>query len=147
MMMPLVAANSEASCRAAMLSPFTFLTEFLADDLAHALEGDVLVVAALGLVAGVKIGLGQLLRLLQALGQPDAAHHAGGLVILPARADQVAAHHRLDRQRLQFFHHDGAVAHLRFLFLALHHALRVDAGQVIRHHVAELAEPRSWRAR
>ena len=84
--------------------------------------------------------LGELLRLLQALGQRDAADRAGLLVVLPARADDVAAHHRLDRQGLQLLHDDRAAAYLLALF-RLHHSLGIDAGELVRNHMAQAAEP------
>ena len=62
------------------------------------------------LVDGVKIGVGQALGLAQAGRQLDARDLAGGLVVLPARAGDVAAHHALDRQHPQLAHGHRAPA-------------------------------------
>ena len=58
-------------------------------------------VAQVGLGAGGVDGLGQLVRLLQALGQGDAADLAGLLVAGPAAAGDVAADNALDGQHGQ----------------------------------------------
>jgi len=105
------------------------------------LERDVLVVAFLGLGGRGEDRRGELLRLLEAPGQLDAAHLAGLLVVLPARADEIATHHRLDRQRLQLFDDDRPATHLRLLVFACNHALRVDPGELVWHHVCEPLEP------
>ena len=52
-------------------------------------------------VAGVKIGSGSCSRLDQPGGQRVAADLAGGEVVLPARAGEVAADDALDRQHLE----------------------------------------------
>ena len=71
---------------------------------------------ASALVAGVKIGCGQL--------RGAAAGPAAARCRRPCRYCwysfqpeplEVAAHHRLDRQRLQLLHHDRAALHLRLL--------------------------------
>ena len=67
------------------------------------------------LAAGVKIGSGSLSALLQARRQLHAADRAVCLVFLPAAAGEVAAHHRLDRHRLQALDQHRAAAHLRAL--------------------------------
>ena len=54
-----------------------------------------------------------MLGLPQAFRQRDAADCAAALVVLPARADQVAAHHGLDRQRLETARDDAAALCLR----------------------------------
>ena len=72
--------------------------------------------------------------------QRDAADGAGLLVVLPAGADHVAAHHRLDRQRLEALDDDGAAAHLVAL-VGGDDRFRVDAGELVGHDVAELGEP------
>ena len=53
------------------------------------------------LVAGVKIGSGQALGLREALGKPVAADLAGGEVVLPPGAGQVAADDAFDREHLE----------------------------------------------
>ena len=104
-------------------------------------KADVLVVLAqVGFRGRREDWLGQFVGLLQAGGQRDAADGAGGLVILPARTDQVTAHHRFDHDRLQAFRNDRAAAHL-LRFAGGDHAFRRHAGQVVRHDVAEFLEP------
>ncbi len=76
----------------------------VADQLGGALEVDRLVVAHLGLRARREDRLGQLLGLAQARRQLDPRDRAGRLVVLPARAGDVAAHDALDRQHLQLAH-------------------------------------------
>ena len=83
---------------------------------------------------------GQFFRFFQSGGQLDAAHHAGHLVILPARTDDVTAHHRFYHQWLEFTHDHRAAGDL-FALIRRHHRLRRDAGQVVRYHVAEFLEP------
>ena len=81
----------------------------VAEDLGGAVEVDVLVVVAhLGLRGGREDRLGQLVRLAQALGQRDPADLAGALVVLPARARDVAAHDALDREHLELLDEQGA---------------------------------------
>jgi hypothetical protein len=52
-------------------------------------------------VDGVKSGCGKPLRLRQAFRQDVTADLAGGKVVLPPRAGDVAAHHALERQHLE----------------------------------------------
>ena len=79
-----------------------FAGEVLFQHLDALLVGDVLVVVAqVGLGAGGVDGLGQLVRLTQALGQGDAADLAGLLVAGPAAAGDVAADDALDGQHGQ----------------------------------------------
>ncbi|MCY1236217.1 hypothetical protein D9M72_488630 [compost metagenome] len=96
--------------------------------------------AHLGLGGRGEDRLGQLLRVLQAGGQFDPAHLAGGLVILPAAAGEVAAHHGFDQDRLQALDHHGAALDLLH-FLRRDHGFGRDAGLVVRHDVREFAEP------
>ncbi len=93
------------------------------------------------LVAGVKMGCGSFCACCRPLGSSMPQILAGLLVVLPARADDVAAHHRLDGQGLQLLHHHRAALDLRLFVFALHHALRIDAGELVGNDVAELAEP------
>ena len=60
--------------------------------------------------------LGQAIGDLQAHGQGDAADRAGVLIVLPAGADQVATHHGLDRQGLEFADQHSASFALGHLF-------------------------------
>ncbi len=64
------------------------------------------------LVAGVKMGSGELLGLPQALRQLDPAHGASGLVVLPAGPGDVAAHDALDREHLELLDQHRAAADL-----------------------------------
>ena len=67
------------------------------------------------LVAGVKIGAGSLLAFCRPGGSGTPQTAPALLVLLPAAAGQVAAHHRLDRHRLQALDQHRAAAHLRAL--------------------------------
>ncbi len=82
----------------------------VADELGGSVEVDRLVVADVGLRAGREDRLGQLLGLAQPLGQRDPGDGAGGLVVLPARAGDVAAHDALDGEHLQALHDQRAAA-------------------------------------
>src|SRR5262249_35074068 len=79
-----------------------FLRHLRADDLAGLGKGNVFVVlAGRPLGCGREYPLRQLLSLSQPRRELDAAHHSRLLVVLPPGADDVAAHHRLDQQRLE----------------------------------------------
>ena len=71
------------------------------DELGGLVARDVLVVTARRLRRRREDRLGKLLRLLQTLRQPVPADLARRLVVLPARARDVAAHDALDRQHLE----------------------------------------------
>ena len=104
-------------------------------------EADVLVVPTeLGLFRRREDRLRQLLGLAETLRQRDAADRTASLVVLPPRADQVAAHDRLDRERLQLARHHRPAPHLRALGRR-YDALGIDAGQVVGHYMAEPVEP------
>ena len=104
--------------------------EVLFQHLDALLVGDVLVVVAqIGLGAGGVDGLGQLIRLAQALGQGDAADLAGLLVAGPAAAGDVAADDALDGQHGQL-----AAEHTVALELGLAEELG-HVGGVHRDHV------------
>ncbi len=106
------------------------------------IEADVLVVVAYGgLGRGREDRLRQLLRLLQAGGQGDAAQRAGRPVILPARTDQVAACDRLHRHRLQPPRHHRALLVQREVGTRRQHLGQRHVEQVVRHQVRSLAEP------
>ncbi|MCY1369893.1 hypothetical protein D9M69_569530 [compost metagenome] len=77
---------------------------------------------------------------MQAGGQLDAADRAGGLVVLPARADQVAAGHRFHQDGLQPLDHDGAAAHL-VDFVRRHHVFGLHARGVVRQDMGQLLQP------
>ena len=85
-------------------------------------------------------GRWQLRCLLEPSGQRDATDAAGSLVVLPARPDQIAARHRLDRQRLQAPGDDRATTNLLALS-GRHYRFGVDARQVIGHHMRQSLEP------
>ncbi len=95
----------------------------------------------LGLGGGCEDHLGQPVGLLQPFGQRNAAEGAGALVVLPPRADEITAHDRLDRQRLEFLHDDRSAPDLRGFVRALDHRLGGRTVQVIWHNVRELPEP------
>ncbi len=82
----------------------------------------------------------ELVGLAQAGRQRDPADRAGRLVILPARTDDIAAHHRFHQDRLQALGDDRAAFDLIQLVRA-HHALGCYARHMIRHDMAELVEP------
>ncbi|ABA49009.1 hypothetical protein BURPS1710b_0998 [Burkholderia pseudomallei 1710b] len=105
------------------------------------LERDVLVVMAhLGLRGGREDRLGELLRVRQAGRQLDAAHLARRLVVLPAAARQIAAHDRLDEDRLKPLDDDRAPLHLLDL-VGGDDRLGRDARQMVRDDVREPVEP------
>jgi hypothetical protein len=64
------------------------------------------------------------------------------LVLGPAGTDQIAAHDRFHRQRLETFDHHGATGHL-IPFFSADHAFRRIAGQLVRHDVRQLANQKS----
>src|SRR5215211_1594536 len=106
----------------------------VADDLSGAVEVDVLVVVAnLGLGRRREDRLGQLLRLLEPVRQLDPADGAARLVVLPARARDVAAHDALDRHHLQPLDQHRAPAEI------LGHVGHGD--QVVRADLAGALEP------
>ena len=77
----------------------------------------------------------------QARRQLDPADPPGALVVLPARADQVAAHHRLDRQRPQTLNdHRTAGEHGEF-GRVMDPGRQFVVGEVIRHDVLRAREP------
>ena len=102
MMMPRSAARRAANAVDFQGPGAHLLGQFGADAVDDDIEADIfIVVACRRLGAGREDGFRQLLGLAQAGGQSDAADGAGGLVILPARADDVAAGDGFDRQRLE----------------------------------------------
>lgn len=103
--------------------------------------GDVLVVVAdLGLGGGSVDRLGQLVGLLQALGQLDAAHLAGLLVAGPAAAGDVAAHDALNGQHGQLTAHHAVAVELGLLE-ELRHILHVHAQHMVGQQIAGVIEP------
>jgi hypothetical protein len=73
--------------------------------------------------------------------QGNAAHLAGRLVVLPAGADQVAARHRLDRQRPQAPRHAAAQPVDGRVHAGREHALQRAVEQVVGHQRACPPEP------
>ena len=97
-------------------------------------------VADLSLGGGGVDGLGQLLGLLQALGQLDAADLAGLLVAGPAASGDVAADDALDGQHGQLAAHHAAALVLGLLE-ELGHLLHVHAQHMVGQQVAGVVEP------
>src|SRR5690606_1244993 len=114
---------------------------FLADLVDDMGEVDVFVVhAEFGLGRRREERFGQLAGLLQAGRQLDAAQRAGGLVVLPAGTDQVAARHGLDEDRLEALDHHRPAAHLVEL-VGRHHVFGPHAGGMVGQDVRQLAQP------
>ncbi len=87
--------------------------QVLAHLLDHGLETDVLVVLAqLGLAGGREDRVGKLARLHQPLGQCDAAHRAGLVVVDQPRPREVAAGHALDGDHVELPDHQRAAENL-----------------------------------
>src|SRR5690606_24771227 len=63
-----------------------------------------------------------------------------GLVVLPARADEIAARHRFDQYRLEALHHNRTSGYLISL-VRRNDVLRVDTGRVVGQDVSELLQP------
>ena len=80
------------------------------------------------LVDGVKIGCGNCCASFNPGGQRNAADHSRLLIVLPARAGDVAAHDRFDRQRLELPHHQRAAFDLVAL-VRRNHGLGSDASR------------------
>ena len=119
-----------------------------ADRLSRLFEGNVLVV-----VAGLGLGGRREDRLAAAWlaffkpGGSSTPHtDCVCLVLLPAAAGEVAAHHGFDRQRLQALDEHRAAPHLRAL-VGCDHAFGVLAGEVVRHDVAQPRKPEQRHAR
>jgi hypothetical protein len=79
--------------------------------------------------------------LLQPLGERDAADGAGGLVVLPAAADQIAAGDGFHRHGFEFLRHHRAPGVQRRIHAGRQHRGDIDAGQVVGHQVSGLGEP------
>src|ERR1019366_4150197 len=93
--------------------------EFAARQRHHLIERNVFVVTAAGLNGGGENRLRQLVRFAQSRGQLDAADRTVGLVLLPARAGKITAHHALDGDHVGVYHQHGAAMQLRGIFLQL----------------------------
>src|SRR5690606_3174924 len=105
-------------------------------------DRDVFVVlAGRGFRARRENRLVQLLRELEATRQSDARDLARFTVILPARADQVAAYDGFDRQRLEVVHHDRAAFDDGMVARVFEHVCGIDTGEMVRNDVRELVEP------
>ena len=96
------------------------------DQLRGALEVDRLVVALVGLGGRGEDRCRQALGLAQARRQLDAGDAPGGLVVLPARAGDVAAHHALDGQHPQLAHRHRAPADVLGDVLGGRHVVVLD---------------------
>ena len=84
----------------------------------------------------------QLVGFVQALGQFDSANLAGGLVFLPRRAGNVAAHHALHGDHVGAHHDHGAAAQLVGVLLDLRRVLaHIGGDEVIGHDVLQEVEP------
>src|SRR5690606_35129077 len=115
------------------------LGQVRAHRLDHRVKVDVLVVVAHRVV--VRRGedrFGQLLCLLQAVGQGNAADLAGALVILPAAADQVATGNGFHRYRLELLGHHRALGVQGSVHALGQYRSDIDAGQVVGHQVGGL---------
>ena len=113
--------------------PLELLGLLLTDRDHHFVKGHVLVVIAqCCLGSRGEQWLGQLRAVLQARWQAVAADLARGAVISQARSRQVAAHHALHRQHVQWLAHHRSAAHLRW---------HLDIQHMHGHHALELGEP------
>ena len=83
---------------------------------------------------------GELLAHLETFGKLDAADAAGGAVVLPAAADQVASGDALDQDGLEAHGDAGAALDHRH-FLRLDDGFGINAGEVVREDAFELLEP------
>ena len=118
------------------------LGAFAADQVHGSREIDVLVVVAHGrLGRRGEDRLGQLLRLLQAFRQLDAADFAAAPVVLPAAADDVAAGDAFHRYRGQLLGHHRALRVQRRVHAGRQHGGDIDAGQVVGDDVRGPVEP------
>src|SRR5579863_247559 len=77
-------------------------SKFYTDERRGLLERNIFVVPGGGFGGGSENGLGQMIRFAQAGWERNAADFAGGLVVLPAGAGNVAAHDAFDGKRLRF---------------------------------------------
>src|ERR1019366_1401067 len=116
--------------------------EFAARQRYHAIERDVFVVTAAGLNGGGENRLRQLVRFAQSGGQLDAADRTVGLVLLPARAGKIAAHHTLDGDHVGPHHQHRAAMQLAGIFLQLRRVLvHVGGDEVVGDDALEELEP------
>ena len=97
-------------------------------------------VADLGLGGRSVDRLGQLVGLLQAFRQLDAAHLAGLLVAGPAAAGNVAAHDALNGQHGQLAAHHAVAVELRLLE-KFRHILHVHAQHMVGQQITGVIEP------
>ena len=115
----------------------------VAKDAGRFFGGDVFVVAAQGGLG--RRGIERLLEpvaLAHATRQFDPAHGPRGLVFLPARARQIAADDRLDRQDLELFdQHRAAAQDLCVLAHPFRHGVNVGGDQMVRTDVFKQMKP------
>src|SRR6185295_5748467 len=83
----------------------------------------------------------QTLGLLQPGRQSNSTHTAAPLVILPAGANEIATHHRLNGQCRESTHNRGAPLQQGTLVGVLDYALERPIGQVVRHDMSGTAKP------
>ncbi len=94
------------------------------------------------LVAGVKIGSGRRIGLLQSGRQFDAAHRARCFVFFPSRAREIAARHALDGEH--FGAHDHHRTPAKFVGMCANRSRvlgHVGGDEVVGHDVFEEVEP------
>ena len=124
------------------------LGELASDEPRRRFEVDVLVVrAGLGLGRGGEDDLGQLVRLPQTGRQADSAYRPGALVVFPPRADEVAAHDGLDRQRSETTHDHGLIRDRRPDFGVRDEVLEPERCAMVAHDPFDAREPEARQPR
>ena len=119
-----------------------FLRQVRPQQLAAAFKRNVFImVAQFGLGGRRKDRLRQFLGLLQPRRQGNPADGAGGLIILPAGANQVTADHRLDRQCPEFPDHNGTALQQGALRRVVDHIAQAQFGELVGDHVLQPVKP------
>src|SRR5713226_2181514 len=117
----------------------------VAENLAHARNRDVLVVAGLGLGRRTEDRRLQFCTLEQTRRQLLACQRAGLRVFLPGRAREIAADHAFDRKHLRAPAQHRATGERGAMSLQRRHfiddGVGIGADHVMRHHALELVEP------
>ena len=118
-----------------------------ADDFAHLIERNILIVAGCRLGRWREDGLGKASDSLSPAGSSIPRDLAGGFVFLPGRAGNVAAHDALDGKHFGTPHQHGASAQLVGV-LANVSRIFVDVGgdQMVGDDVGEVVEPEQARS-